>query len=176
MLAALKRIRRALIALLHAGLMLAVALLVCDVLWGVVTRYVVGEQSRWTEELARFLLIWVSLLGGAAAFGTKGHLGVDALTSRFHPDTQRAVAIVGHLGVLAFAVAIVLTGGGRLVAESLRLEQVTPALGWKMGHVYLALPISGVFMVIFTLEQILEILLTRPGLPSSDGGSGEERP
>jgi len=37
---------------------------------------------------------------------------------------------------------------------------MTPALGWKMGHVYLALPIAGVFMVLFTIENMIETLVT----------------
>ena len=54
---------------------IAVAVLTLDVLWGVFSRRILGGQSRWTEELARVLLIWVALLGTSVAFGEKGHLG-----------------------------------------------------------------------------------------------------
>ena len=47
---------------LDAVLIVAVLLLVVDVVWGVFSRYVMGEQAKWTEELARFLLVWVTLL------------------------------------------------------------------------------------------------------------------
>ena len=145
---------------LEFALIIAVGLLVVDVVWGVFTRYALGQQANWTEELARFLLVWVSLLGGAVAFGTKSHLGVDYFVSRFHQDARKAIAVVGHLVVLFFAGAIFLYGGGQVVSDALAMEQMTPALGWKMGYVYLALPISGVFMVLYTLENLIETLTT----------------
>jgi len=146
--------------LLSVALMAAVALLVLDVVWGVFTRYVMNEQAKWTEELARFLLVWISLLGGAVAFGTKGHLGVDFFVARFHPDARKLMAVIAHLIVLFFAVSIFLIGGSRIVSDALAMQQMTPALGWKMGHVYLALPIAGIFMVLFTVENLLETLST----------------
>ena len=145
---------------LEFALIIAVALLVADVVWGVFTRYAVGQQANWTEELARFLLVWVSLLGGAVAFGTKGHLGVDYFVSKFHHDARKLMAVIGHLVVLFFAGAIFLYGGGQVVSDALAMEQMTPALGWKMGYVYLALPISGVFMVLYTLENLIETMAT----------------
>ncbi|WP_222847152.1 TRAP transporter small permease [Pontiella desulfatans] len=148
---------------LNFVLIIVVALLVVDVVWGVFSRHVLGEQTKWTEELARFLLVWVSLLGGAVAFGTKGHLGVDYFVGKFHPETQRLMAIVSHLVVLFFAAAIFVYGGGRVVADALTMEQTTPALGWKMGYVYLALPIAGVFMIIYTIENLVETLVTPVG-------------
>ena len=47
------------------------------VLWGVGARYIMDSPSSWTEELARFLLIWVSMLGAAYVSGKKGHIVID---------------------------------------------------------------------------------------------------
>jgi len=145
---------------LNAVLIIAVALLVLDVVWGVFTRYVMGEQAKWTEELARFLLIWVTMLGAAVAFGTKGHLGVDYFVGKLHGDARKLIAVVVHAIVLFFAIAIFLYGGTRVVSDALAMEQTTPALGWKMGYVYLALPIAGFFMVLFTIENLIESFAT----------------
>jgi TRAP-type C4-dicarboxylate transport system permease small subunit len=158
MLERLIQCRKGMTLALDAVLIVSVTLLVIDVVWGVFSRYVIGEQTKWTEELARFLLIWVSLLGGAVAFGTKGHLGVDYFVGKFDPDTQKITAIFVHLMVLFFAAAVFVFGGGRIVADALAMEQMTPALGWKMGYVYLALPISGVFMILYTLENLVETI------------------
>lgn len=141
-------------------LIIAVGMLVLDVVWGVFSRYVMGEQAKWTEELARFLLVWVSLLGGAVAFGTKGHLGVDYFVGQFHPEMKKVLAMVSHVVVLFFAVSIFVYGGGRVVFDALAMDQMTPALGWKMGYVYLALPVSGLFMVLFTFENLIETYTT----------------
>jgi TRAP-type C4-dicarboxylate transport system permease small subunit len=151
-------LKKGMTAVLNTVLIVSVALLVFDVVWGVFTRHILHEQAQWTEELARFLLIWVALLGGAVAFGTKGHLGVDYFTGKFHPEARKLMAVAAHLVVLFFACAIFLYGGGRVVADALAMEQTTPALGWKMGHVYLALPIAGIFMVLYTIENLIETL------------------
>ena len=144
-------------AILNAVLILAVAILVLDVVWGVFTRYAMGQQASWTEELARILLIWVTLLGGAAAFGTKGHLGVDYFVEKLHPETRRLMAIFANLVVLFFAVAIFVVGGLQVVSMRFALDQLT-TLGLEKGYVYLVLPISGFFMVLFTIGNILEIV------------------
>jgi len=145
-----------------------VALLVVAVVWGVFTRYALGQQAKWTEELARFLLVWVTLLGGAYAFGNRAHLGVDYFAERLHPDARRWTAVVVHLVVLFFAGAILLFGGAQVVREALALEQTTPALGWKMGHVYLALPVSGFFVTLYTARSLARTLA---GVPATGGGS-----
>lgn len=145
------------------------ALLVVDVVWGVFSRYALGQQTKWTEELARFLLVWVALLGGALAFRTKAHLGVDYFVNQLHPDARRVTAVVAHLVVLFFAGAVLLFGGAIVVREALALEQTTPALGWKMGYVYLALPISGFFVVLYTFDNLVETLRGRPAGHGSEG-------
>jgi TRAP-type C4-dicarboxylate transport system permease small subunit len=144
-------------ALLNAVLIVAVAVLVLDVVWGVFTRYALGQQASWTEELARILLIWVTLLGGAAAFGIKGHLGVDYFVEKLHPQTRWGMAIFANCVVLFFAIAIFVVGGVQVVSLRFALEQLT-TLGLEKGYVYLVLPVSGFFMVLFTIENILELL------------------
>ena len=155
----LKKSRITLCRLLEVALILAVAVLVLDVLWGVFTRYALSEQAKWSEELARFLLIWISLLGGAVAFGEKSHLGVDYFVGKFDSVARKFITIVGQIIVLFFAISIFIIGGSQVVKDALAMEQMTPALNWKMGHVYLVLPIAGVFMILFTVEQLLETLL-----------------
>ena len=173
MLAALVKFKKGMTVALNSGLILAVFLLVVDVVWGVFTRYVMGEQAKWTEELARFLLIWVSLLGGAVAFGTKGHLGVDYFVGKFDPSARKMMAVVVHLIVLFFAGAIFVYGGWRVVSDTLALGQTTSALPLKMGYIYLALPIAGVFMVIYTIENLIEPLVT-PASELHEAESAEE--
>ncbi len=174
----LKKSRIALCRVLESALILAVLILVLDVLWGVLTRcsgslvawldlkginvwsFLPRGQDKYGEEIARFLLIWISLLGGAVAFGEKAHLGVDYFVEKFDPTARKFITIVGQLVVLFFAISIFIIGGTQVVRSALAMEQMTPALNWKMGHVYLALPIAGVFMILFTVEQLLETLLT----------------
>lgn len=173
MLAGLIKLKKGMTAVLNWGLIVAVLLLVVDVVWGVFTRYVMGEQAKWSEELARFLLIWVSLLGGAVAFGVKGHLGVDYFVGLFAPEARKLMAVVVHLIVLFFAGVIFIYGGYTVVCGALTMGQTTPALEWKMGYVYMALPIAGIFMVIYTVENLIETLVT-PASQLNEAGSAAE--
>ncbi|MHC5158566.1 MAG: TRAP transporter small permease, partial [Planctomycetota bacterium] len=70
------------------------------------------------------------------------------------------ITVVGQFIILFFAISIFIVGGSQVVRDAMAMEQMTPALNWKMGHVYLALPIAGVFMILFTTEQLLETLFT----------------
>lgn len=177
----LKKSRVTLCRLLEAALILAVLVLVLDVLWGVLTRwsgsfvvwlseqgveawyFLPRGQNELSEEIARFLLIWISLLGGAVAFGEKAHLGVDYFVGKFDLAAQKLIAVCGHIIVLIFAISIFIIGGSSIVRDN--MQQLAPALGpqtgLQMGHVYLALPIAGVFMIIFTVERILELILSK---------------
>ncbi len=173
----LLRFNKWMVNLLNAILIFVMLALVCSVTWGVITRSVANfcvrlnewtgwqpwawlptGQATWTQELACFMLIWVTLLGGAAAFGTKAHLGVDYFAEKLHPEGRKLMAVFSHLVVLFFALAIFVWGGWNVVSDSLSMELMTPALGWKMGHVYIALPVAGFFMVLFTIENLLESL------------------
>lgn len=131
------------------------SLVVC-VLWGVVSRYVPGiRPSSWTEELAIYLLVWVSLLGAALAFRANGHLGVDYFVGKLDPSARRAAFYVAELAVLIFAAFALCHGGWKLVSQTLAANQITPVLQWRVGYLYSAVPLSGLFICAFTIEHML---------------------
>ena len=132
------------------------AVLVLDVLWGVFSRYVLNASSSWTGELASNLLIWVVLLGGAYAFGEKAHLGVDYLMEKFDGFSQKMTNIFVNIIAIVFASAVFIYGGCQEVSKAFEIQQMLPALGIEKGYVYLALPITGVFFVMFGIEAIFE--------------------
>ncbi len=131
------------------------AALTLDVLWGVVSRYVLGSQSRWTEELAVYLLVWVSLLGAALMFRERGHLGVDYFVGKLDPAARRFSAVIAECAVIVFAAFVLVFGGFMLVSETLRSGQLTPAMGWKIGYLYSVVPLSGVFVMAFSIEHLV---------------------
>jgi len=158
----LRQFRNRLVRFLEWVLIAAMSLLTLDVLWGIFSRYVLGAQSRWTEELAIYLLIWVALLGASVTYGDKGHLGVDYFVGKMDPSARRAADIAVEVLVAFFTIFVLLYGGGVLVDETLAASQVSPALGWSIGYVYLAVPISGFFFLMFCLENLIELILGSP--------------
>lgn len=140
-------------------LVVAVAVLVIDVLWGVFSRYALGDQSGWTEELARMLLIQVALLGSAAAFGEKAHLGVDFFAGLLDEGAQRLGRALVYLLVIFFGGGVLFSGGLKLVVRSFELDQQLVALGIAKGYIYFCVPLSGIIVVLVAVEQLLELLL-----------------
>jgi len=124
--------------------------MVLAVLWQVGTRFLLRDPSSGSEELVRFGLVWLGLLGASYAFGRKAHLAVDLL------PRGRKLDIVVALSIAVFAAAVLVGGGIRLVDITLALGQSSASLEIERGYVYLALPLSGVLILFYTLEAILE--------------------
>ena len=131
-------------------------LLVLDVLWGVASRYLLGSQARWSEELARLLMVWLAMLGAALAYLEQKHLGVDVLMRQLHPDAQRVAQVFVHGIVLVFAAAVLCYGGGQLVTQRFESGQLLPALGISKAWFYLAIPISGALICLFSIESMID--------------------
>ncbi len=122
------------------------AAMVVNVLWQVFTRFVLRNPSSFTEEAARYMMIWVGLLGSAYASGRKSHLALDLITSKLQGARKRASEILIHSLVLLFALTVLIGGGVRLVWIQLSLGQQSAALQLKLGYVYLAVPLAGIFI------------------------------
>jgi len=148
---------RAIIKITEIIVCLILAFLVLDVLWGVFTRFVINEQSRWTEEVAIYLLIWVSLLGASITYADNGHLGVDYLVHKWDPMTRKIGQGVVHVIVLLFSSYGLLYGGFELVNETRNAGQISPAIGISMAIVYSAVPISGALFVLFAIYSLLNL-------------------
>ena len=171
--------------LLETLVIIAVGALVIDVLLGVGTRglgtlrawlenrfswhfgFLPSGQLPWTEELARFLLVWSALLGAALAFQRRAHLGVDYFVGLLHPATRRWTQTLSHLLVMAFAFLVLVQGGAELVHTAMTSGQTTPALGLKKWIVYAVVPASGVFVILFSLENLVTDLTRNREEPAS---------
>jgi len=154
--------------LLECFLAFLLAVLVCDVLLGVVSRYGFGAQVKWTEELARYLLVWIGIVGAAAAFARKKHLGLDILVMFFPESSRRKTAVIAHSVCLFFTLVVFLYGGTILTIQAFEINHILPALQMPYGFVFLALPVAGVFMLVFQTESLLRALYGDP--ESTEGG------
>jgi TRAP-type C4-dicarboxylate transport system permease small subunit len=142
--------------------------LVLDVLWGVISRFIAPllnmPPSRWTDELATFLLIWVAMLGAAVAHRQGSHLGVNWLLERQDPHIAKWISRFLHALIVLFTGIVMVYGGTLLVYDRFSSGQVLPALGCSKGWVYLAVPVAGVFIIGYSIREM--IWPTPP--PSSD--------
>lgn len=148
------RLRATLDNSLGALLALLMFTLVCSVSWQVASRYLLRDPSAWTEELARYLLIWIGLLGAAYAYRTRAHLGIDLLAEKVGPAGRERLRVIAALAVLAFAVPVMIVGGTSLVQLTWELHQYSPALGLPMAAVYSVIPLSGVIIAAYALLDL----------------------
>lgn len=145
--------------------------MVLNVLWQVFTRFVLRDPSSYTEELARYLLIWVGLLGAAYAASQKMHLAIDILTARLHGRSRHYAEMFIYLCTFLFALTIMVIGGIRLVNLTLTLNQISAALQIKLAYVYLALPLSGIIIMFYAawfFAEQLRLLLDGKAIPDSN--------
>lgn len=136
-----------------------------SVLWGVLTRYIFADQSSWTDELARFMLIWVSILGAAYVSGQNAHIAIDLLPSSVSVKNKLRLEILTGFIVSIFVFVIFLIGGLRYIYISFKLGQTSAALEVPMGYVYLVLPIAGIIIIYF---RILGIINSNKALKITD--------
>ena len=145
--------------LLELTLLMIFLVLIADVLWGVFTRYAMSEQARWSEELARVMTVWLALLGAALAHHKQEHLGIGLLVDKLHQDARRIALAIVQLLILGFAISVMVWGGGWLCFERLESGQLLPALGIPKAWTYLAVPVSGSLVSLFSINHL--ICLTR---------------
>ncbi len=149
-------VRRTIDRILAVSLVILMGTAVLNVLWQVFTRWVLNDPSSYTEELARYLLIWIGLLGAAYASGRKLHLAIDLLPGQARGRSKHLLEIAIESFVLLFAVAVMIVGGLRLMSLAFLMGQVSAALGIPLGYVYLVLPLSGLLIAFYALESVYE--------------------
>ena len=138
----------------------SMGVLVIDVIWQVFTRFILRKPSFWTEELATFLMIWVGLLGASVALNRGSHLGIDYFVSKLGPKKAVYTVLFSLLLIAIFSVLVLMAGGIQLVRITLVTNQISPALKLKMGYVYLAIPISGFFLAMYSVELFVETVVS----------------
>ena len=148
--------------------------MVLTVTWQVATRFLLNSPSSYTEELATYLLMWISLLGAAYALRLRVHLGIDIVTARLSPGVQRRARVASYAVVALFALVALVVGGGILVGVTLELGQRSAAFEVPVGYVYAVLPLSGLLMVYYAIVGALETL--RGDTPPGDVSGASEPP
>ena len=141
--------------ILSRFVILVMAILVLDVLWQVISRYIMREPSSWTDELAGFLLIWVGLFGAAFATGKKDHLAIDLLPRKLALKQRKYLYLLINSLTGAFALFVLIIGGIRLVYITFTLNQISSALEIPVGYVYLVLPVSGLFILYYVVHDMM---------------------
>jgi len=126
------------------ALIIVLSVMALVVFLQVIFRYVLNLPLFWTEEFARYCLVWASLLGAAVAMKRGQHLAVTICMDRMPPGAHRVLSVVARLSVIVI-LAVLVVGGIQLVLVT--RAQISPALRVPMSLPYLAVPVGAVIML-----------------------------
>ncbi|UCE40811.1 MAG: TRAP transporter small permease [Candidatus Aminicenantes bacterium] len=159
----LEKAKKTIDKLLELALIILMGANVLNVLWQVFTRFALKDPSSFTEELARYFLIWVGLLGASYAAGKKMHLAIDVVLQTFKNKKKIWAEIGIQIFVFLFSFSVMVIGGLRLATITLTLNQISAALRIKLGYVYMVLPLSGMLIMFYASVFIIERLRALSG-------------
>jgi TRAP-type transport system small permease protein len=129
-------------------------ILVFTVLLQIASRFIMTTPLSWTEELARFVFIWFSLLGSVVAFTKGQHLGIDIIYRKIKITRRKLLDICIYLLIIGFSF-IMLKYGWQLV--KITGVQRSPIMRICMSYMYISLPITGLLFFIFSFYQIIHL-------------------
>ena len=152
----MKQIRIQIDKIVERLLVLILSVMVINVLWQVFTRFFTSNPSSFTDELARYLMIWLGILGAAYVTGKQEHVAIDFFIKKFNPRHRKIIDVFVRFSVLSFALFVMFIGGGRLVYITLKLQQYSPSLQIPLALVYAIIPISGLLIIFYKLIQTKE--------------------
>ncbi len=118
-------------------------------------RYILNSSLFWSEELARYMLVWLSFFGATVAYYRNLHPGVDALTTRISAAKQRISRLLVH--VTAMALALIMVISGTQFAWFVRM-QISPALSIHKWIILIVIPLSGAVLFVYALAFFLKTL------------------
>lgn len=148
---------------LRRGLDFVLQILCCTLLaglvavlaWQVISRYALNQPSSTTEEILRYGVIWLSMLGAAYATGKGSHLSVDMMRDRLSgPGKLRLDAVIA-IAFTVIAAAVLIYGGMRAV--NIASSQTSAVMQIPMSWVYLALPVSGTLMIVYSVLNLIDL-------------------
>lgn len=161
----LEQIKHKIDRFLFYVLFIIVAAMLFCVSLQVFSRYLLKAPVVFTEELVRFLLIWLGLLGGAYTFGVKGHIALtlvlDKLDKLNMSNIKKYINILIDIIVLFLAIFVLIIGGSKLI--SVTHNQISSVMMIPMWIVYIVTPLSGVIITFYQIYYILKSLLNIKG-------------
>ena len=123
-----------------------VAIMSVSVFYGVVCRYLFNSAPFWTEEISRFMMVWMAMCAAAIAFRNREHVGIEFIMSKFCPKNFRKwVLLAMNLATLVFF-GFVIVYGFKFAIQGVKIA--SPATGILMLLPYSGVPIGCSFCFI----------------------------
>lgn len=156
--------------ILNVLIVLTLAMMCILVFGNVVLRYIFNSGITWSEEMSRFLFVWLVFLGAIVALKENMHLGVDIVINALSRKVKKVVFIVSNLLVL-YVLWLLLNGSWKMAV--LNMDSKAPATGTPLGLVYGIGVVTSIGMAIIVLVNMFRMLLVQDASLSMISNSDE---
>lgn len=150
--------------LLETVMIVALSVMVVVMFMQVVLRYVFSTGFAWTEELSRFMMIYMIFIGAAVLASQDGHISVTILDDLLKGIPRKVIKGVQYALTLAYCIVM---GNLSLSTLSIVAKQKTPNMQITMDWVYIIIPVSMILMAIYILAKFV-LLFTKPQSKEGD--------
>lgn len=133
--------------------MILLTILVLVVLIAIFYRYVLGDSLSWSEEVARYLCVWVGFIGASVALNRRVHIGVEFFVDRLPPLLKRRIKLAAEWVILGLLLFITYFGIELVVFQ---IPQRSSALLISMAWPYASVPVGTSLMIVQCFNLILE--------------------
>jgi TRAP-type C4-dicarboxylate transport system permease small subunit len=124
----------------------------------VLARYAFQHSLSWSEEVGRFIFVWIAFLGMAACFKSAAHVALDLLVKYLTGFHRKTLEIVNGILIMVLSSAIFVSGISLFL---LGMRQNSPALNIPMQWVYIVVPVSGLILLYFSIRVLWGYLAPR---------------
>ncbi|MCM3759988.1 TRAP transporter small permease [Alkalihalobacillus oceani] len=169
----MQKLLRILNGILTATITVFLSSMVFLVFMNVVLRYVFESGITWSEEMARYLFVWIVFLGAIAAFKDRSHLGVDILIGSLPPKAQKALYVFNQVVIIGL-MSIVINGGVKMI--QVNSNSYGPATGIPLSVLFIAATLAAVVIILMSLIQTFQYVVKNQNLPSWAKAREEEKP
>lgn len=118
----------------------------------VVFRYIFHASLPWSEELARYILVWLTFLGASIGVKRNAHIGVEVVVKFLPPLLRKATNVITQILSLSFFMVLIVYG---MKVVSITMMQLSPAMKINMGYIYLAIIVGAIFMMLHLIARML---------------------
>lgn len=125
-------------------------IMVAAIVWQVIARYFFAAPTIWSEELARFLVVWVTMLGSAYVLEHGGHVAVTIFVDIMPESWQRFFEWVRDTCTICIAGGLAYYGYGFAISGARR---TSTGLGLQMSYAYAAIPIGAALIAFFLIAR-----------------------
>lgn len=135
--------------------------MVLNVTWQVLSRYIFQNPSSFTDELSRYMLIWLGMLGAAYVAGQNQHLAIDIVLRKLEGRAKMKLQILINVLIMVFAIAAMILGGSNLVYITYLLGQKSATLQIPLAYIYSIIPASGLLVLYYQIAGIFYLIKTQ---------------